>query len=538
MISRARLIGSLTRIESRINRPLVFAAAVVAVMALTALFGILFGYISVDSWYYMLLAQTFRHGQGFRLHGEYLAVYPAGYPMILGLTAPNTDFSTLVVSSKIANLLLLSGSFFMLWKASKNPLMAAVCVLNPVVLLIGLYTWSENLLFFCFSGALFAITRLSARNDWKNHVLLGVFLVLGCLARYVFAPFALILWLSTWIAFDRKTAIRALPAFAVTGLLFVAYHEFNRETTGFGTGMPRVPAPESFYLICADFVQAFAGIAIWVVAALVILIVLGWRQIRFSPPDRKDSAATFLLLAGAGFLALAFILRARTLFDPFGTRTIGYGISLMAAGLAGLYVHLKRNRALPVAAILVSGVFSAVYADGTAIPDSITRLMRHDYALPAAGVTAMRSRAPAADMMVFFQLPPPDGRMGVMDTVEEINYGPQTPVLSPHGGPDLQPQSAADFIRQVMPFAHKRCYFDFSGFADASEVKDYIGAQTLVDQSFSLIPGKTRSRYVDNYAPSVRAYITAIAQPGKIVPCADILALPQTQAALTAAPGR
>lgn len=532
MRTRARLTRTLSRLESRINRPLIFGAAVVAVLCLTALFGILFGYISVDSWYYMLLAQTFRQGHGFTLHGEYLAVYPAGYPIVLGLTAPNTDFSTLVVSSKIANLLLLSGSFALLWKASKNPLMAAAAVLNPVVLLIGLYTWSENLLFFCFSGALHAITRLSARNDWKNHVLLGVFLVLGCLARYVFAPFALILWLSTWIAFDRRTAIRALPAFAVTGLLFIAYHEFNRETTGFGTGMPRVPAPESFYLICADFVQAFAGIAVWVVAAFVILVALGWRQVRLSPADRKDAASTFLVLAGLGFLALAFVLRARTLFDPFGTRTIGYGISLTAAGLVGLFVHLKRDRVLPVAAVLVSGVFSAVYADGSAIPESIVRLAHHDYLLPAAGVEHMRAKTPPADLMVFFQLPAPDGRMGIMDTVEEINYGPDTQVLAPHGGPDLQPQSAADFIRQVIPFAHKRCYFDFSGFADASEVQDYVNAQTLVDQTFSLIPGKTQSRYVYNFAPGVRAYITAIAQPGKIVPCADILALPATRNAL------
>jgi len=532
MISRAGLIRTLSRLESRINRPFVFAGTVVAVIALTALFGVLFGYISVDSWYYMLLAQTFRQGHGFTLHGEYLAVYPAGYPIALGLTAPNTDFSTLVVSSKIANLLLLSGSFALLWKASKNPLMAAVAVLNPVVLLIGLYTWSENLLFFCFSGTLYALTRLSARNDWQNHGLLGAFLVLGCLARYVFAPFALILWLSTWVAFDRRTAIRALPAFAITGLLFIAYHEFNRETTGFGTGMPRVPAPESFYLISADFVQTFAGIAVWVLAALVILIVLGWRQIRLSPPSRKESAGTFLLLAGAGFLALAFVLRARTLFDPFGTRTIGYGISLMAAGLTGLYIHLKRDRVLPVAAILVSGLFSAVFADGTAIPDSIVRLVHQDYLLPVIGVNHMRAKTPPADLMVFFQLPAPDGRMGIMDTVEEINYGPDTPVLAPHGGPDLQPQSAADFIRQVMPFAHKRCYFDFSGFADAADVQDYVNAQTLVDQSFSLIPGKTQSRYVYNFAPSVRAYITAIAQPGKIVPCADVLALPATRAAL------
>lgn len=532
MVSRTRLIDRVHRLESRTNRPLVFAAAVVAVLCLTALFGILFGYISVDSWYYMLLAQSFRQGHGFSLHGTYLAVYPAGYPVVLGLTAPTTSFSTLVVSSKIANLLLLSGSFVLLWKASKNPLMAAVAVLNPVVLLIGLYTWSENLLFFCFSGTVYALTQLRARGDWRNHVLLGAFLVLGCLARYVFAPFAFILWLCAWIAFDRRTAIRSLPAFAVTGLLFVAYHEFNRATTGFGTGMPRVPAPESFFLISADFVQAFAGIAGWIVAALAILIALGWRQLRFSTAPKPDRAAGFLVLSGLGFLALAFVLRARTLFDPFGVRTIGYGISLLAAGLVGLYVQLRRDRVLPTAAILISGIFSAVFADGTVIPDQIDRLVHADYLLPAAGVSAMRARTPPADLMVFFRLPAPDGRMGIVDTVEEINYGPETRVLTPHGGPDLRPQTASDFIRQVQPFAGKRCYFDFTGFADTAAVQDYVNAQILVDQSFSLIPGRTRSRYVYTFSPSVRAYVTAIARPGEIVPCADILALPETRAAL------
>ena len=70
------------------NSSFIYLITVTGLLAGFAVLAALFGYISVDSWYYMLLAQALRHGQGCSLHGEYSAVYPCGYPAVLALTAP------------------------------------------------------------------------------------------------------------------------------------------------------------------------------------------------------------------------------------------------------------------------------------------------------------------------------------------------------------------------------------------------------------------------------------------------------------------
>ena len=513
------------------NRPPVFIGAFLVILTLMAAVAVVFGYDSVDSWYYMMLAHGLRHGQLCGLDGQYAAIYPCGYPAALALTAPSSSLTWLMVSSKITNLILLAASGYFIWKASNNPLVAAAAILNPIVIHIGLYTWSENLLFFCTSGAFFAISRLEYSGATKDRILLGVFLVIGCFARYVFGPFAFILFCCAWLAYGRPTAIRALPSFCVAGVVFLAYQGINHWLTGFGTGMPRVPAPETFFLLVSSFIQAMAGMIVMIAIGLILLIGAAWTEVRVSTWPRRNAPALFLLAAGLGFLALGFVLRARTLFDPFGVRTLGYGVALAAAGLVGLFVDLRRPQVYPVLGVIACGLFSLIFADGNALPSMTRDMLNGHYLFPPSAFDKLKFHGPPADVMVYFVLPDPDGDMGVVDTVEDIYYGPSTNLLSPRAGPDNTPQTAQSFLHDLQGEENKRCFFDFTPFPTADDFKDYLDSSTLTDQSFSLIPGKTNSTFKPNLDPSVRAWLAAVAQPGKLVPCRDILANPATRAA-------
>ncbi|MGZ3305025.1 MAG: hypothetical protein ACXU8U_04110, partial [Asticcacaulis sp.] len=173
----------LRNLAARLQSPRAYLGAVAAVMVLAAATAIVFGYLSPDSWYYILIAQGLRTGHGCAMYGKYLAVYPCGYPAVLALTAPLSNLAAFMVSSKIANLLLLSGSFFLTWKASRNIIVATVVVLNPITLLIFLYTWSENLELFCTCGIAYSLSRLNEGAMRRDYVWLGLFLLLGVFCR-------------------------------------------------------------------------------------------------------------------------------------------------------------------------------------------------------------------------------------------------------------------------------------------------------------------------------------------------------------------
>lgn len=516
-----------------ITRPQIYFASIAIILGVSTALAITFGYISPDSWYYILLADALRHGQGCSLHREYLAVYPCGYPTVLALTAPVANPAAFIVSSKIANLLMLCGSFAMIYKASRNILLATAVIINPVTLLIGMYTWSENLELFCLCGVLYGVSRLHESREKWLYVLLGGFLVAGCFARYFFGPFAFLLFLCSWRAYGRATAWRVFPCFAVAGAVYVAYQGLNILITGYATGMPRVAAPESLYLIVSQFIAAFTGNALWIAGALALLIGLGFWQVRLTraPAEPRDHAASqFVLLAGLAFLVLAFTLRARTLFDSYDTRTIGLGIVLAFAGLAGRYVRLKQPDKWPVAPLIAAGLFSALYADGTSLPVSLIDLLRGgDYHFAPLALDTLQRQGPPIDTVVFFGLPPARKNIGNVDTIWEIHYGRDILSISPMTGPDDPPEAAPAFIKRVAQHAARRCIFDFTPFASMDDFKDYVGSTTQTDQSLGLHP---RISVRDNFDPGLKAWLIRVARPGKEVSCADILAAPSTRAIL------
>ncbi|MFT4077074.1 MAG: hypothetical protein QM647_16225 [Asticcacaulis sp.] len=512
-----------------------YLLTVIALGAVFAILAMLFGYISVDSWYYMLLAESLRHGHGCSLHGEYSAVYPCGYPAILALTAPVARPEVMMISSKIINLILLVCSFWFILKASRQVTVAALVVLNPVSLLIFMYTWSENLLLFCLCGVVYALTLIheGQKGKWASVWLTG-FLVLGCFARYFWGPFAFLLFLSTWPAFGRRTALKVLPAFCIAGCVFIVYQLINHEMTGFGTGMPRVAAPEAPLLLIRRFLIALGdnGLGVAVAAALIAgIAVRRWPDRRFILSE-ATRPALFILLAGLSFLALAFWLRFRTFFDPYNTRTIGYGAVLTVAGLVGMFLPGRPLRVRwALLAMCACALFSLLYADEGALVESIHDAF-DDYQFPASSLAALKSpgyQAPGyqADVRVWFSLPVPGMDSANVDNVPEVWYGPNVNLITPLQGPGIVPETPSAFLHRLDGLADERCAFDFTPFATVGDFQTWLGASTVVDHRLN---GQTLSQ--PNLSPDMRRFLISVFQTARLVPCRDIIALPQSRAAL------
>jgi hypothetical protein len=524
----------LRRALALLQSPPAYLAAAGFVGVLTTAFAIVFGYLSPDSWFYIMIAEGLRHGRGCAMHGAYLGVYPCGYPMALALTAPAADHSTFMVSSKITNLLLLTGSFVFTWKASRNILVASVVALNPITLLIAMYTWSENLELFCTCGVFYALAQLNEeRHPWRDHVLLGLFLTIGCFTRYFFGPFAFLLFVATWLTHGRRLALRALPAFAAAGVAYLGYQGFNLLMTGYPTGMPRVPAPETPYYLVKTFIAAFAHDAFNALIALALLLGLAWPltfYTRVKAEPARHAAALLILYAGIAFVGLAFILRARTLFDPFDTRTTGFGIVFILAGLVGRFVRLKYDSRWPAWAVLASGLFSAFYADDSSIPDALPTLTNGHWAFAAAHVPDLLYHGPKTDVMVTFDIPPVPDRFWNVERVKQVYYGDIT-LISPALAPDITPDTPKTFLAKLDIVGKRSCHFDFTPYATRDDFQTYLGSTTPVDESFT-VGGTPKITYRPNWDPALQRYLMAVVQPGKLVPCADILALPVTKAAL------
>ncbi len=515
------------------NPRTLYLGTVAALLLLTAAIAITFGYISPDSWYYMLLAQSLRHGHGCSIDGQYLAVYPCGYPAALALTAPVASLPGLMISSKLTNALLLGLSFVLIQKATRHRLAAIFLAFNPITLQLALYTWSENLLLLCACGVIYGVVRVQAEpRSLARHALLALFLIVGCFARYFFGPYALVLFICAGLAYGWKTALRILPAFILAAVVYLAYQRFNAVATGYATGMGRFAAPESPYLICALFLQTLFSLALWPALAAGALWLVSRKEVslaRSEPEPETRRAAWLLVYAGIGFLTLAFVLRAGTQFDPFDARTIGYGLVFIATGLIARFTHFRRPDTLPLAGLATCGLFSLVFINGGMIPYEFYQMAKGEYRFPAASTPLLHRQGPPADVIVYFELPDLPKGLEKIDNIETLHYGPHTQLVSPAGRPDDVPDTPKTFITKIDQAGGGRCYFDFTPFNNAADFQVYLNRATQTDTSFALWPGLSKPTYRADFDPALTAWLQAVFQPARLVPCDEILGSPQTQ---------
>jgi hypothetical protein len=429
----------------------------------------------------------------------------------------------MMITAKLVNIALLAADAWLICRASGHLLMATVIAINPVSLVIAMYSWSENLELFAICASLYLIIRLAEAPDRLRLALLAGALIVGVFSRYFFSPFAFLLFLTVWLVYGRRVAWRVFPAFCAAGLVYLAYQGVNWAVTGYATGMPRHPAPEAPLLLIRQFLTAVGwnGLKIAIAAGLLIGIArLGAGAA--SGSGRKVS----MLIGGAGlaFLILAFALRMRTYFDPFNTRTLGYGLVLIAAGLTGRWAPARPGR-FAIAALAACGLFSAAFADDFAIPQDIHDLIEDpgDYSFPAASLASLRGHPPAdADLIVSFQLPVTGLDATNVDNVPEVFYGPDIDAVAPLGGPDNPPEHVPDFLARLADMEDHACYVDFTPFAQATDFDAYLNARYLIDRRWSWRDGRFHKVKIDVLAPDMRAVLRRGFVAGRYLPCAEV----------------
>ena len=302
--------------------------AVVIVAGVNAIVATWLGYLSPDSWTYLQLAQAIKGGGVPLMGGHYFAVFPLGYPLMLALISLGSTLTAMIVLSKVTNFAFLVLIVVMLEHMGAPLLLAGLVGGSVVVLLIASFTWSENLVFVAFFVSMSAIY-------WRHHggrsiqlLSLCIALIIGSLARYFFGLFLVPMALAYVLAFRSQLRIDVLVSMLIALLAFLSYLAMNYHVLGFATGMPRIPAPENSLTLLSQF--AIANILCFACAVVPILFSIWLLQM----DPRLDRGAQFVMLCGLAYLGLMAIVRFRFHIENFGSRILGPGWVMVAAGLA------------------------------------------------------------------------------------------------------------------------------------------------------------------------------------------------------------
>jgi hypothetical protein len=498
-----------------------YAAAIFGVLGISAVWASTFGYLTIDSWEYLLLAQSIRDGQGCSVGGAYFAIFPCGYPLVLALTAPSINLGALIISSKVTDLILLFVGFFFLMKTFRNVLVPVLIIISPLTLELYQYTWSENLLLFAFCLSVYAISRIGNNVSSRRYgVLLACALILGCSSRYFFAPFAMVIFAATWISYGRTTAMKTLPAFIAAAIFFVAYQQFNTALTGFGTGMRRVPAPETFVFLLFRFIRQLAKELVIAGALLLVLLwglrrTRGWACAPCAQVDIDAQACRLLALCGAGYLLAAFFLRTLTQYDIYSPRTISYGLVFVMAGLVGLVTRARENY-YPTIPVMIYGALCLLVAQAEFITTLAGAVFNHRYVSPTHALEHYRNVGTDAELIVTLRAPDVGP---TMDGMPNLYYPEHALIVWIDTAPYAIPDTVAG-LKQKIEKAHARsCVFDFTGFKDKGAFEQVLDESFPVGFSFRSFPHVPVIVQRQRLDPSLRSLLLATFQPGQYVTC-------------------
>ena len=496
-------------------------AALVA--AACAAYAILFGFINTDSWVYVQLARSLQLGEGCSVGGDYFAVFPCGYPAVLALASPATGFAAIMIASKLVNFCLLLVSFACLRAFIGVNWVAGFIVIAPATLLIATYTWSENLFLVSTSLVLLLIKRLDRSAGVGGVVLLALGLLIGVSSRYFFAPYAFTLWIGALVLYGRRTALRSLPAFFVSGLGYVAYSLLNRHLTGYATGIERHPPSETLTFLISHFLWKVGTLdLIWTLAVLATLLALAGRSLRWQPPREALRGASpemlFIVWAGGAFLMLALILRIQAQFDLFSTRTIGPGLVFVVAGLAGMLMRSVPGRKVPAIATLGAGLLSLLIAQWQTLPEAIRTVRQGNY----HGVPwllqdyARHFKGKQYDAILTFSIPGPSPF--IMFNAD-LYYGTRARIITPSTNPASTPDTVDTLAEKLAQYAEGQCVVDFTPYATRPQLEYQLDATYDLDYTISLETGKPVRKKMRVYDPGLARYVLDRFVPGAMIDC-------------------
>lgn len=489
------------------------------------------GFLSPDSWNYLRLAESLSSGLGCSVREEYFAVFPCGYPALISFISWVTGFE-LFTASKILNFLALSLSGLFIFLGSRNLILSFLIVVNPITLAIGHYTWSENIFLLAVSLVFYASTKAfngSGHRSIALPILVG--LIVGVSSRYFFGPYALLMFLSIWLVYGSSVAKKVFPYFVFSGFLFIGYYLFNEYLTGYGSGMPRIPAPESLLLLFAFFLKysvkqviiSFLAVAPIIFYALWLILSeskngVGIAGCLADEGKKKSKPIRLIIFFGFSYLVLAFLIRLYSQFDVYGYRTVGYGFVFLIGGLVSYFIGFFR---IPVGKLYVIAFFCASIT-------SVILSQRGVYFELLSGSTSAGYNIDlekAFDQYdsevnvkgVVISLSIPRVKQGVARN-RDIYYGGSVKVVVPHTAPYRERETFEELKSRVGASADV-CFLDFTRIPDQASLEKILNSRFAVglDIGDSIFDLTTKKEY--SYHDSVAEGIRRLFVPGELVNC-------------------
>ena len=321
------------------------------------------GFISPDSSNYLSLAQNILNGDGYIIpsdRAQPFAIWPVGYSSMIAGVSFITGASV-YYASKIVNVLFIAGIFICLrMYYKKETYLVALVFTWASYLVISFYTWTET--FFIFALVFFCsgLYKCFSKNkpQFKDYLLLFCSLFLLIFSRYIGAFGIGLVGLFALYSFIKKLYLRGslllvLTTIPIIILAYVLYTNFI--ITGYPTGMPRIPAPESHLELFISLISAFfyeLSVLVYSGKSEVYLLFIGQLLVFFwckhkmglkkSTLTQKDTGfEKTLFIVGCTYLFFVILMRWLSHFDPFSYRLIGPGTCLLY--IAGIGYGIKKE---------------------------------------------------------------------------------------------------------------------------------------------------------------------------------------------------
>lgn len=497
--------------------PLLCALTGIALLVALTAISTRVGFVSPDSWSYLMMADSLLEKGSCEIGGKYSAIHPCGYPAMIAVVAWIGQIEPFL-AGKLLNLAMLAGTGGLAWRATRNPLFGFLFIANPVVLSLGHYLWSENAFILSVALVFYGIVRLSERQGHAlDHVAILAGLVIGVTTRYYFAPYAFLIFLAVWAVYGSRLALRVLPWFVVSAFLFLGYLFFNHQVSGEITGMPRIPAPESLGFLSSRFAgylwqesQRYTLAYVPLLAALALPLLFR-TTVPSSVPDGRPYR--LMMLLGGAYLVLAFAMRLYTQYDLYGERTVGYGFSFLISAVLASRLRLPAARTAGLAALSLTAAASLFLSQ----KELYTGLLgpHADAYLGKTFSEAMNAyRAPeeirAADAVVPFNLPSPKWSVAPNS---HYYYGRNTKSIYIEAAP-YSVRETHDELKTRLQEYGSGCFLDFTHVNSRKDM-DYI-----LNITFPIGSQESGARDFDfAYDQKLAERLREVFVPNAAVPC-------------------
>jgi len=503
---------------------------VFTIFLLIATFANYIGFLSPDSRNYLDLAKSISDKSEINLNGEYHAVWPFGYPYLISAVYKFTNLNSYILASKIANFFCLSLSFIFLIKTFKNNSTSILFIINPVILHIYQFTWSENLFLLATTGLILQL-KLSYEKKitFARFFWLTFFIILGCTSRYIFAPFTFLIWICFYFCYDKKISFKILPSFIIGGIFFIIYLFFNINKTGFATGMVRITAPESFIYLLIYFIRPLIEISfLLIINILIFYLFLNYgknyrlAKINFlnlfkNIPMSKKKLTLFLMLIGLNYLFLSFILRLNVWFDKYDIRTIGLGLIFLFSGICVLFFKDKEKKNKIIYALIISSIFSFLSSNNIL---AIWKSLQERSFISAENII-FKNISGVKNKVVFSSNLYNSNTLFIAGGSEY--YGKETIVEQWRQWPSNKIENLESFISRIEKYKNNDCVFDFTQFAEINDLIKKLNVKIATNIEFSISKNPLKITYFNLMNPEVKEFIIKAYSPKDTVNCREAL---------------